>query len=173
MNKTYKFVPIDRPPPLIINDTVEVIPIIKKNINQKVLRPLQSDKRYEYHAPIKNTLSDKINSELSHELKPIKIGIATEYVKFINNNETSLFYYNNGKMYIVITNYRLLKINDDKLKKEVYLDQIQYINHIKHNIFKSNKIEIIDNNFKITQFGIYSKKICQKFYNLLMYILKV
>ena len=182
MDKIDNFI---KPPPLIIDDTIEEIPIIKKNPNQKffkfsqkALRPLQNLSNFEEeksknHVPIKHTLSDKINSKLSQELDPIKIGISTNYIKFINNCETSLFYYNNGKMYIVITNYGLLKINNNKLKKYVYLDQIQYINHIKNNIFKSDKINIVDNNLKITQFGIYSKKICQKFYNLLRHMLRI
>jgi len=102
------------------------------------------------------------------KLDPIKEGIDSSIINILKlqDNERSLFYYKNNKKYIVLTNKRICKIKNNSIKTEILLNKIQYVNNLKNNIFKSDILEVIDNDFNVIKFSIYNKKVCSNFYKL-------
>ena len=101
--------------------------------------------------------------------KGVKEGIDVSFLNILNKKrfERGLYYYKNNKKFIILTNERFLKTDGNKISKEIYLNKIEYINNIDKGIFKSNILEIVDNNYNIVKFGIYSKKVCDIFYKLI------
>lgn len=104
----------------------------------------------------------------------VKKGITGDIIKNVNflEGEMPLYYYTDV-ISIILTNRRFIKLENNKIISEVYLDNILYVNHISGGLLHFDKIEIIDNNKKITTFGIYSKKICLYFIKLIKELLVI
>jgi hypothetical protein len=107
---------------------------------------------------------DNINSD-------IKEGINGNILKIfsLDINEKPLYYYNDdGKnIYIILTDKRLVKIENNNIVSQSFIANIKIINHIKGGLFHFDKIEIIEKNNKVETFGIYKETICKDFIKLL------
>lgn len=105
----------------------------------------------------------------------IKEGINDDIFKYLEflEGEKTVYYYHKDKIYIVLTNKRFIKIENNKLVSESYLNNIKDIRHKKGGMFHYDKIEIIEHNKKIETFGIYNGSICIQFINLIKNIINM
>lgn len=107
----------------------------------------------------------------------IKTGISGEISKLVilhrtigvnsDDNEKPMYYYTSGKIHILLTDRRFIKIENKEIVSEVYLNRIKFVNHIKNSIFSFDKIEILEESGRIETFGIYEKDVCAYFTDLL------
>ena len=116
-----------------------------------------------------NKIYDIINNT-----KEIHQGIPVLLYYLLNKkiNETSYYWYCEDKKYIMLTNYRLLKIKPHPkttyiISVECEIDKIQYVNYIEKNLFKNDIIQIILNNGHIREYSIYNRKIGKLLTNIL------
>jgi hypothetical protein len=110
-----------------------------------------------------------ILSDKDENCSDIKTGLSGDIMKIVKlyDNEVSLYYYTKGKIHIILTNMRFLKVENNNIISESYLSNIQYINHIKNGVFHYDKIEIIEKTSRIETYGIYSKNVCKDFIKIL------
>jgi len=104
----------------------------------------------------------------------IKQGISVEILELIllESDESPMYYYTSGKIHILLTNKRFIKIENYSICSSAYLNNIRFVNHIKNSIFSFDKVEIIEINGRVETFGIYEKEVCAYFTNLLNSIVR-
>ena len=104
----------------------------------------------------------------------IKQGISSEIYQLIllEDNEKPMYYYTRNKIHILLTDKRFIKIENDSVVSEVYLNRIKFVNHIKNSVFSFDKVEVLEESGRIETFGIYEKDVCAYFTNLLNSIVK-
>jgi len=104
----------------------------------------------------------------------IKQGISIEILELIllEHDESPIYYYTSGKIHILLTNKRFIKIENYCICSSAYLNNIRFVNHIKNSIFSFDKVEIIEINGRVETFGIYEKEVCAYFTNLLNSIVR-
>ena len=104
----------------------------------------------------------------------IKKGISVEISNLISleDNEIPMYYYTSGKIHILLTDKRFIKIENYCICSSVYLYDIKFVNHIKNSIFSFDKVEIIEINGRVETFGIYEKEVCAYFTKLLNSIIR-
>ena len=114
-------------------------------------------------------MKDKKNTPSS-----IKQGISAEIngLILLENDETPKYYYTSGKIHILLTDKRFIKIENYCISSTAYLNDIRFVNHIKNSIFSFDKAEIIEINGRVETFGIYEKNVCAYFTNLLNSIVR-
>jgi hypothetical protein len=77
------------------------------------------------------------------------------------------YHYTADIIYIILTNFRFMKIENNILVSEAYMKNIKKIRHVKGGIFRFDKIETLDINNTVETFGIYSSTICEIFIKLI------
>jgi len=104
----------------------------------------------------------------------IKQGISCEILELIllDDKENPMYYYTSGKIHILLTDMRFVKIENYCIVSEIHLDKMKYVKHIKNSIFHFDKIEILEESGRLETFGIYEKEVCEYFTNLLNGILR-
>ena len=80
--------------------------------------------------------------------------------------EVCVCYYIYKHIVIILTSMRFIKLENNIICSEVFLNKMININHIKNSIFQYDKVEIIEYN-RIETFGIYKKDICAYFVKIL------
>lgn len=117
-----------------------------------------------------------MNKELLDVIQPtsIKQGISVEILNLISleDNERPMYYYTSGKIHILLTDKRFIKIENYCICSSVYLYDIRFVNHIKNSIFFFDKVEIIEINGRVETFGIYEKEVCAYFTKILNGIIR-
>jgi len=119
-------------------------------------------------------ISDAFMKENNNMPSSIKQGISVEILELIllEQNESPMYYYTSGKIHILLTDRRFIKIENYCVCSSAYLNDIKFVNHIKNSIFSFDKVEIIENNGRVETFGIYEKEVCAYFTNLLNSIVR-
>ena len=120
-------------------------------------------------------LITNLTSNIQDMPTSIYTGISSDIQKNLSlgKDEISLFYYNSYNIYIILTNKRFIKLEDDKICSESYLENINSINHIKNSFLYFDKIEIIEKNNRIETYGIYESIVCEYFIKLLNNIMDI
>jgi hypothetical protein len=90
-----------------------------------------------------------------------------KFEQFLNNDKVFYYYENTINNYIILTDKRFIKIENNKILSEVSLDNIKNIYHRNNSIFYWDSIEITKNDNIIETFGIKYKNIAEFFTNLL------
>jgi len=119
-------------------------------------------------------ISDAFMKENNNMPSSIKQGISVEILELIllEYDESPMYYYTSGKIHILLTDKRFIKIENYCVCSSAYLSDIKFVNHIKNSIFSFDKVEIIENNGRVETFGIYEKEVCAYFTNLLNSIVR-
>jgi hypothetical protein len=120
-------------------------------------------------------LITNLTSNIQDTPTSIYTGISSDIQKklLLGKDEISLFYYNSYNIYIILTNKRFIKLEDDKICSESYLENISAVNHIKNSFLYFDKIEIIEKNNRIETYGIYESIVCEYFIKLLNNIINI
>ena len=118
--------------------------------------------------------SNKNNNDNSIPYLAKKGDISDEIFKLISLEleEYPMYFYTSKNIHIILSNKRLIKIENQSIVNNIYLDQIKSTKHIKKSIFYFDKIEIIYKNGTVVQVGIYQDIPCAYFNNLLTIIIK-
>lgn len=113
-----------------------------------------------------------INRDVKN-LGDIKLGIKSSYLYILDKRtkETAQYYYESGSKIYIITSDRFIKLNGSKIKADITLDGIRYINHISNGIGKSDQIEFVYGNNRTKYVGIYRSSIAKKIIELINLII--
>jgi len=119
-------------------------------------------------------IADVFTKENNNIPSSIKQGISVEILNLISleDNERPMYYYTSGKIHILLTDKRFIKIENYCICSSVYLYDIRFVNHIKNSIFFFDKVEIIEINGRVETFRIYEKEVCAYFTKILNSIIR-
>ena len=119
-------------------------------------------------------ITDVFMKENNNIPSSIKQGISVEILELIllETNESPMYYYTSGKIHILLTDKRFIKLENYGICSSVYINNIMIVNHIKNSIFSFDKVEIIEINGRVETFGIYEKEVCAYFTKLLNSIIR-